>query len=130
MRYQFMYAAATICQTRQRRLCRAAAFQDPRLTMTGASRFLVFSDDLDLARQRLGHWDDAVFVNGGSRDGDFRLMAACRHHIIANSTFSWWGAWIGQSGGTVTIAPKQWFAAQTQSVTDTRDLFPSAWIQL
>ncbi len=97
---------------------------------TGARRFLVFSDDLPAARDRLSHWDDAEFVDGGSRDGDFRLMAACRHHIIANSTFSWWSAWAGQHEGGLTIAPHQWFSEQKQRTTDIRDLFPPGWIQL
>lgn len=96
----------------------------------GARRFLVFSDDLPAARDRLSHWGDAEFVDGGSRDSDFRLMAACRHHIIANSTFSWWAAWVGKHEDGFTVAPRQWFSEQKQSTTDIRDLFPPRWITL
>ncbi|AXS40629.1 alpha-1,2-fucosyltransferase [Breoghania sp. L-A4] len=96
----------------------------------GATRFLVFSDDLTAARARLAHWTDVEFIDGGSRDGDFRLMAACRHHIIANSTFSWWGAWAGKHEGGITVAPRQWFSEEKQRTTDTGDLFPPDWIQL
>jgi hypothetical protein len=54
-------------------------------------------------------------------------MSLCHHHIIANSSFSWWGAWLNDSEDKVVIAPRQWF---NQANLDTRDLIPSSWIQL
>ena len=56
---------------------------------------------------------------------EMMLMAACRHHVIANSSFSWWGAWLGQHGGT-TVAPGRWFAKE--SAASIKDRFPSAWL--
>lgn len=52
-------------------------------------------------------------------------MAACRHHIIANSSFSWWGAWLGQHEDTITITPDIWY-----NTTHTPDLFPRQWIKV
>jgi hypothetical protein len=53
-------------------------------------------------------------------------MAACRHHVIANSSLSWWGAWLATSGGQVVVAPKPWFT----KAPDTPDLFPAGWVVL
>lgn len=55
---------------------------------------------------------------------DLVLMAACRHFLIANSSLSWWGAWLGSYADKKVIAPKQWFRSADK---DTRDLIPAAW---
>jgi len=73
----------------------------------------VFSDDLDWVRGHLdtGHPTTWVGHNGQTPWEDLRLMAACRHFIIANSSFSWWGAWLGGWPGKRVIAPARWFRA-------------------
>ena len=58
---------------------------------------------------------------------DMQLMSRCRHHILANSSFSWWGAWLNPSQDKVVIAPKCWF---NDRGADTRDLIPESWIRL
>ncbi len=88
------------------------------------ARLLLFSDQPEAARERLSRLD-LTPVDGGSRAADLLLMSRCRHHIIANSTFSWWGAWLGPGG--ITIAPERWFAPEKQAVTDVGDLFPADW---
>ncbi len=103
-----------------------AAAERMRAMHPGA-RFLLFSDQPDAARERLSRLD-LTPVDGGSRVADLLLMARCRHHVIANSTFSWWGAWLG-AGGTV-IAPERWFAPEKQAETDLSDLFPEGWIRV
>jgi hypothetical protein len=50
----------------------------------------------------------------------------CNHHIIANSSFSWWGAWLNPKREKIVIAPRKWFANQT----DANDLLPQSWIKL
>ena len=73
-------------------------------------RWFVFSDDVEWCRKTFADLPDATFVEGNDETPaeDLRLMSACRHHVIANSTFSWWGAYLGADGGT-TICPAQWF---------------------
>jgi hypothetical protein len=75
------------------------------------SKFFVFSDDIEFARTHLGSDEDMVFVDhNGEAEAheDLRLMAACDHHIIANSTFSWWGAWLNPSKEKLVFAPDRW----------------------
>jgi hypothetical protein len=91
--------------------------------------FFVFSDEPDWARANLEFEAPTTFVtHNGPESGheDMRLMAFCRHHIIANSSFSWWGAWLSNSGGIV-VAPKKWFGSNEW---DTRDLVPERWVRL
>jgi hypothetical protein len=93
--------------------------------------YFVFSDEPDWARANLELKGPATFVthNGPDRDfEDMRLMALCRHHIIANSTFSWWGAWLSGLGGIV-VAPKQWFKIE-EPRWDARDIVPERWIRV
>lgn len=95
-----------------------------------APTFFVFSDDPQWARANLPSVERMVFVEPQSdgRDGeDIHLMAACHSHIIANSTFSWWGAWLNPRQDKHVIAPAQWFRSQEH---DARDLVPGGWERL
>jgi hypothetical protein len=90
----------------------------------------VFSDDMDWARQNLGSYDPVKFVEltGKIRDQEeLLLMSLCEHHIIANSSYSWWGAWLGSCPEKITIAPQNWFNDATRN---TKDLIPETWIRL
>jgi len=98
-------------------------------SQTSNSHFFVFSDEPDWARANLELPGPTTFVSHNGLDKgyeDLRLMALCRHHIIANSTLSWWGAWLSNSGGVV-VAPKKWFKIEGK---DTRDLIPERWVRL
>lgn len=91
--------------------------------------FFVFSDDIDWARANLKMSQPCCYVDynhGAESYNDMRLMSLCRHHIIANSSFSWWGAWLNSRADKIVIAPKQWF----RSNTDTSDLLPQSWVKL
>lgn len=92
--------------------------------------FFIFSDDPEWAEKNLKMAYTATFIghNGPEKNyEDLRLMSQCKHHIIANSSFSWWGAWLGQHQGTIVCAPKRWF---NSPAFDTKDLLPETWVRL
>jgi hypothetical protein len=91
--------------------------------------FFVFSDDADWPRKHLSPGDEVEFLCGETGAGredwqDFQLMRACKHFIIANSTFSWWTAWLGASPDKQVIAPRLWYR---DSDKPPPDLIPSNW---
>jgi hypothetical protein len=101
-----------------------------KLVSMGAQlHFFVFSDDIPWAQANLKLDCPLTFVshNGAADYEDLRLMSLCRHHIIANSSFSWWGAWLCVNPNKVVIAPRKWFSGAAH---DTRDLIPASWLQL
>jgi Glycosyl transferase family 11. len=88
--------------------------------------FFVFSDDISWVRDNLAVDAPTHYIDhkGQTAHSDMRLMSLCRHHIIANSSFSWWGAWLAVNPEKIVIAPGQWFS---HSDNDTRDLIPEGW---
>jgi hypothetical protein len=95
-----------------------------------APHFFVFSDDIAWAEENLetGFPTTFVNINDVKREyEDLRLMSLCQHHIIANSSFSWWGAWLCNDPGKIVIAPQNWFQGAAH---DTSDLLPDTWIRL
>ena len=98
----------------------------------GEAEIFIFSDDLAAAEQVLS------FIPGsrlnhvrGDPDRpweDMALMARCRHHVIANSSFSWWGAWLNPSSDKIVVAPRAWFVATELNKRNTSDLYPAGWI--
>jgi hypothetical protein len=88
--------------------------------------YFVFSDEIDSARECLPKLERMVFVNHNSEDAaheDLRLMSGCRHHIIANSSFSWWGAWLNPHTDKIVYYPNRWFHLNPTLP----DLIPPAW---
>jgi hypothetical protein len=92
----------------------------------------VFSDDLQWVAQNLQLTIPMVMVDCNNADTDFediRLMSACKDHVIANSSFSWWGAWLNPNKSKRVIAPKRWFAAENMNAQSV-DVVPQSWIRL
>ena len=92
--------------------------------------FFLFSDDPEWARHKLklNFPTTIVDCNDASRNyEDLRLMSSCKHNIIANSTFSWWGAWLNANSKRIIIAPREWFKDTTRN---TKDLIPNSWVKL
>jgi hypothetical protein len=92
--------------------------------------FYIFSDEPAWCRQHLKLGDASVYVDGNvGADSylDMWLMSHCKHHIIANSTFSWWGAWLNPNAEKLVVAPACWFSDPSM---DARDLLPSTWTRL
>lgn len=87
--------------------------------------FVIFSDDLEWVRNNL-KCNNSVFIDwnqGNDSWQDMYLMSQCKHNIIANSSFSWWGAWLNQNPRRIVIAPTPWF-----NNTPDFDIIPSNWI--
>lgn len=92
--------------------------------------FFVFSDEPQWAKEnlQLGFPTTIVDCNDASRNyEDLRLMSMCKHNIIANSSFSWWGAWLNSNPSKLVLAPRKWFNDETRN---TRDLIPEQWTKL
>jgi hypothetical protein len=89
--------------------------------------FFVFSDDISWAKDNIRINHPIIFVDHNTAKTaheDLRLMTHCEHHIISNSSFSWWGAWLCQNPGKIVVAPQQWFKS---AIHDTKDLIPRGW---
>ncbi len=93
-------------------------------------RFFIFSDDPEWASQNLKlSYPNTIVKHNGTDKGyeDLRLMSQCKHNIIANSSFSWWGAWLNTNSEKIVVAPRRWFQTRGR---DTKDLLPDSWMRL
>ena len=90
--------------------------------------FYIFSDDMQWAEANI-KVPNCHFINYNKGDDSFRdmqLMSNCKHNIIANSSFSWWGAWLNNNEDKIVIATDKWLS----TMEGTRDIIPDSWIQL
>jgi hypothetical protein len=91
--------------------------------------FYIFSDDPDWAATNFAFLDRKTVISHNESDSsyvDMQLMSCCKHQIIANSTFSWWGAWLNEYPKKQVLAPARWFAAQSEP----EDIYPKSWLVL
>lgn len=89
-----------------------------------------FSDDPEWVETNLcTMWPGEVISKNSQNTGieDFYLMSQCKHNIIANSSFSWWSAWLNINANKIVIAPKKWFG---NAPYNTKDLIPESWIKI
>lgn len=91
---------------------------------------IVFSDDTEWCKQQEIFSSDRFLISeSGNNAVDLCLMSLCDEHIIANSSFSWWGAWLANSNKV--IAPFKWFGTKgNTSKNNTKDLIPENWIKI
>lgn len=95
----------------------------------GIERFFVFSDEPDWVKANIVLPYATTFIShnhGRESYWDLHLMRHCRHHIIANSSFSWWGAWLNPSAEKMVIAPQKWFNDPSAS---NNEIIPAGWIK-
>jgi len=92
--------------------------------------YYVFSDDPDWAKENIKSKHKMIYIShnhGRDAHEDIRLMSTCRHNIIANSSFSWWGAWLNQNPQKIVMSPKTWFKDRS---VNTKDMIPTEWVRL
>jgi len=99
------------------------------LEKVGRPSFFIFSDNIEWAKNNLKLNYPTIFVSDNPiKDSEeLILMSQCRHNIIANSSFSWWGGWLNNNVGKIVIAPQKWL---NDSSIDTSDLIPKSWIKI
>ena len=100
------------------------------LKINKKANFFIFSDDISWVKNNLDFIDHKTLVLLESDIPDHEemyLMSQCKHNIIANSSFSWWGAWLNQNSDKKVIAPKKWLNSST---LNTNDLIPDSWVRL
>lgn len=87
--------------------------------------FVFFSDDIEWCRNQFEN-SNSSFINTGSDIIDFYLMSKMKKNIIANSSFSWWAAWLNNNDNKRVLAPSKWFGPKNNSF-NTKDLIPESW---
>jgi hypothetical protein len=93
-------------------------------------RIFIFSDDMNWAKNTFPASSSIRFVDNDNKCRpfyDMYLMSLCKHNIIANSSFSWWGAWLNPYCDKIVITPNNWYLSENLT---TKDLIPSNWIRL
>lgn len=121
-RYQNLYATCSLDYYKRGVEYIAKSLDNPTL--------FVFSDDPSWVKSNLDLPYECIFVsnNSGAKSyEDMRLMSICKHNVIANSSFSWWGAWLNNNPDKIVIAPKKWF---NDYKINQSDVIPKDWIKL
>ncbi len=93
--------------------------------------FFVFSDDIAWCRENIKIPFPITYLDektaGPKNAYHLELMSLCKHNIIANSSFSWWGAWLNQNPGKIVVAPKKWYATTS---SHEEDIVPETWTRI
>lgn len=96
------------------------------LSINNNSKFFIFSDDFQWVKDNLVFTKyNFEFITGNTIE-DIYLMSKCQNHIIANSSFSWWGAWLNNKFNKIVIAPKYWFTKKS-NIQD--EIVPLNWLK-
>jgi hypothetical protein len=88
--------------------------------------YVIFSDDPEYCKTLFAASENVLYIDNNDPYVDLCLMSMCDHNIIANSSFSWWGAWLNKNPNKKVIAPKQWFGSAYSH--NTKDLYCNKWI--
>lgn len=97
---------------------------------TSVPTLFIFSDDINWVKENLRLPYECVYVTNNTGDKsyeDMRLMSMCKHNVIANSSFSWWGAWLNSNKEKIVVAPMKWF--NDDKIIQT-DVIPHNWARL
>lgn len=98
------------------------------LTKDSTDKYIIFSDDILWCRQTF-RGDNFIFMEDEDDYIELYLMSMCDNNIIANSSFSWWGAWLNNNKGKIVVGPSNWFGS-AYSNWDTSDVLPKEWFKI
>ena len=92
--------------------------------------FYIFTNDNEWVKKNIKLPDKAICIFRGQDEVlpdylELQLISACKHFIISNSTFHWWGAWLSNSNNKIVVRPKLWFSDGTKT-----DIYPPTWVNL
>jgi hypothetical protein len=90
--------------------------------------FLIFSDDINWCKNVFSFIPNKIFIEGNNDVIDLYLMSKCKHNIIANSSYSWWGAWLNNSPNKIVVSPNVWFGHKGPK--ETEDIIPNNWYKI
>lgn len=98
-----------------------------KMRQHGVKNFYLFSNDIKWCRQKFDKEGFHYVAFNKEKDSwqDMFLMSRCKHHICANSTFSWWGAWLGEKEDSIVIVPEKFMSDRI-----TKDIYPDRWIKM
>lgn len=101
------------------------------MTSRGFNKFMVFSDGIEWCKENINGDFEVQFSESKSELEDLSLMSSCSNHIIANSSFSWWGAWLGHNPNKFVVSPSSdnWFGPGFTG-SEPIDLIPPSWHQI
>ncbi len=104
-------------------------YYDKAMRVLPSDRYMIFSDDLEWCKET---FVGEQFYFSKERDPvkDLGNLKSCSNHIIANSSFSWWGAWLSLNEDKKVVAPANWFGPALSPTHNTKDLYPDGWIKL
>lgn len=103
------------------------AYYSEAMRIINAKNYFVFSDDIDWCKKNFTG-SNVTFIENHSPAEDLALMLGCEHNIIANSSFSWWGAYLNKNPSKIVVAPGKWFGPKLSH--DTKDLLPEGWVKV
>lgn len=111
--------------------CLNKEYYEQAMQLIQSDKYIVFSDDIEYCK-RIFTGDNVTFSTGRSNVDDLNLLAACEHQIIANSSFSWWGAYLNPNPNKIVVSPNgpshRWFGPSLPH--DLKDLVPHSWLLL
>jgi Glycosyl transferase family 11 len=111
-----------------RMLCEISQTMDPKEKSNIV--YFIFSDDIEWASRNLHFFNPRILVSHNTAEHghcDMYLMSQANHHIIANSSFSWWGAWLCSRPDQIVVAPAKWFQNRD---ADSQEIVPLRWIRV
>ncbi len=85
--------------------------------------FLIFSDNIQYCKEMFGESENILYISDNEPEIDLCLMSMCNHNVIANSSFSWWGAYLNKNQNKKVVAPKKWFGPAYENINNTKDLY-------